>query len=545
MALTNLRNTWFVTRPQRDPQFFPQALEALKEATNDFQEKWNSNREIQKKYEEILAQKGLKRENISNDGSGGRTWTAMLRTYSLVYLSENGKLVPTKVGLALLTGNKRYENLRKQLLTLQIPNAYFLSSGFRPKYAEGFSIRPIRFLIKLVCQSSLNYYITKEEITFFALTAKKDSDLDEVVVRIMRFRESNREVKENEKKIIAMLDYRERSDSGARDFEKANGDVAHTFMLQAGYTELVDYSDGKLSIDNTSNSYEQTKKILIEFDERYPFNTRYEISEPRFGESAGLDIDSYKSRWFTDAKVASNQQKIDIQVNDVLARFPILIGQEYDEVLNVISLEFPPKKAKEIALKIVDISTELLNIDEKFISSYLNQKDDIEFERQSVEVLRAFGFKTVFHPKPVVKDERTNIDILIHLDDKNIAIIDAKNYEKKFALSANLANHMATEYIPEYEGYEGKHVKHFGYITASSIGGAANLKKIVYKAKTYDDRLQVSGLLISAKALLGLLDYCLENNIDIKQRKQFVITLLGDNEAYELYSEVSERLELD
>lgn len=544
MALTNLRTTWFITRPQRDPQFFPQALDALKEATNNFQEKWNSNREIQKKYEQVLANRKLKRENISNDGSGGRTWVAMLRTYSLVYLSEDGKLVPTKVGIALLKGRKRYDNLLKQLLTLQIPNAYFISSGFRPKYAEGFSIRPIRFLIKLVCEHSLNYYITKEEITYFAMTAKKDSDIEEVINKINIFRNSSNTVKETIKQNIATLDYRERSDSGARDFEKANGDIAHTFMLQAGYTELVDYSDGKLSIDNLSSDFEYTRKVIADFDERYPFNSRYKISEARFGESAGLDIDSYKSRWLTDAKVISNQQKIDTQIAEVLSKFPILIGQGYDEVLKVISSDFPPKKAKTIALKIMDISTEIVNINEEFISSYLNQKNDLVFEKQSVEILRALGFKTVLHPKPVLEDERTNIDILIHLDDENVAILDAKNYEKKFALSANLANHMATEYIPEYEGYEGKKVKHFGYITASKIGGISNLNKIVDKAKTYNNKLQVSGILISAKALLGLLDYCIENDVNISQRKQYFMLLLNDNNAYETYSEVSQRLNL-
>lgn len=544
MGLNNLRTTWFVTRPQRDPQFFPQALDALKEATDNFTVKWNSNREVQKKYEQVLADRDLKRKNISNSGSGGRTWAAMLRTYSFVYLTDDGKLVPTKAGIALLKGNKIYENTVKQLLTLQIPNAYFISSGFRPKYADGFSIRPIRFLIKLVCQGSLDYYITKEEITYFAMTTKKDSDLEKVVSEIKAYRISSNEEKETIKQDIATLDYRDRSDKGARDFEKANGDVAHTFMLQAGYTELVTYSNGRLSIDSNSEDFEYTKKKLEDFDKRYLFNSRYEISEPRFGESSGLDVDSYKSRTITNAKVVSNQQKTDKQINDVLSKFPNLLDQGYEEILKVLLLDFPPKRAKEIAIRITDISNKLVNIDEGFISSYLNQQNDLVFENQSAEILRAMGFETVIHPKPVIEDERTNIDILIHLDDENIAILDAKNYKKKFALSANLANHMATEYIPEYEGYGGKHVKYFGYITASKIGGVSNLKKIIDKAKTYNDDLQVSGLLISAKALLGLLDYCIEKNVDISQRKEYFIKLLNDNKAYENYSEISQRLKL-
>ncbi|EGP9105581.1 restriction endonuclease, partial [Listeria monocytogenes] len=89
-----------------------------------------------------------------------------------------------------------------------------------------------------------------------------------------------------------------------------------------------------------------------------------------------------------------------------------------------------------------------------------------------------------------------------------------------------------------------KNVTHFGYITASKIGGSSNLKKIVHTARTYNDKFRVNGFLISAPALLGLLDYCIENSIDNSRRKQYFLTLLNDNKAYETYSEVSQRLNL-
>lgn len=542
MKLDNKRTTWFVTRPQRDPQYFPVALEALQEATNNFKEKWNSNREVQKKYEEILVEKGLKRENISKDGSGGRTWTAMLRTYSIIYMSSDGYIIPTKVGLELLGGNKIFENLTKQLLTLQIPNAYFISAGFRPKFDENFRIRPIRFLIKLVCQNSLENYITKEEIIFFAMTAKKDSDLQEVTQNILDFRSSDaskkQEIKDN---IGSLLDYRNRLDKNARTFEEANSDVASTFMKQAGYTELVEYKNSKLYI---SEGLSSIKNKLEEFDIRYPFNTRYEISEDRFGENAGLDVDSFKSRWTSNIPVASSTKKEELQIKSILSKFPNLISKSPEEILKVLSTVFPPKKTKEIYLKIMDRENKSYTINENFISSYLNQTNDLDFEKQTIQLFESFGFEAVYHPKSVLPDTKTNIDILIHLDDQNIAIIDAKNYKKKFILSANLANHMAVEYIPGYEGYENKKVKYFGYITASQIGGVSNLSKISKKAKLFDQNLNVSGTIISAVALIGLLDYCIDNDLPINKRKQLVLQLFNDNVAYETYSYLAEKLKL-
>ncbi|EKJ3115842.1 AlwI family type II restriction endonuclease [Enterococcus faecalis] len=538
------RTTWFVTRPQRDPNYFPNALETLKIATNNFKEKWNSNRSIQKEYEVVLADKKLKRANISNDGSGGRTWVAMLRTYSLVYLADDGRLVPTKVGLALLEGRKKFDNLCKQLLTLQIPNSYFESTGFRPKFAPDFKIRPIRFLIKIVCQEPLDYYVTREEITFFVMTARTDKQINETVAKIVQFRNASEEEKAEMKREIAELDYRKRSDSGARDFETANGDVAHTFMLQAGYTELVEYSDGRLFINKATDQLSSTLEELDKYDQRYPFDDRYKISESRFGERAGLDVDSYKSRALTDEKVASNQSKEEKLIQEILMQYPNLPGKSLNEVIDIISKDFPPKKAQKIAIKIVEQKSEMPNIDGGFITSYLNQQNDLEFEVQSAEILKSIGFKTVLHPKPVIQGERTNIDILIHIDESTVAIIDAKNYEQKFLLSANLANHMAAEYIPEYQSYEDKEVKYFGYITASKIGGVSNMKKIVNKVKDLYG-LEVSGLMISASALLGFLDYCLENDIEAAERKKMFLELLNDNQAYEYYGEVAQRLNID
>src|SRR5699024_9681578 len=140
-----MRKVWFITRPERDPKFHIDALHSLQVATSNFSVKWHGNREVHKKYEYILASEGLKRQNISDDGSGGRTWTAMLRTFGYLYLNNKGYLVLTKVGKKILESEQVWANISKQILTFQIPNAYFLDSSFKPKYEDGFQIRPARF----------------------------------------------------------------------------------------------------------------------------------------------------------------------------------------------------------------------------------------------------------------------------------------------------------------------------------------------------------------------------------------------------------------
>lgn len=529
------RKVWFITRPERDPKFHVEALEALKEATENFSVVWSRNREAHKAYERTLVSHELKRDSISNDGSGGRTWTAMLKTFGYVYVNEAGYLTITKVGKKLLEGTRRRDNISKQILTLQIPNAYFLESGFRPKFESDFQIRPARFLIRLVNQRDLNYYVTKEEITFFALTARRDDELNAVTKKIIDFRNCDEKEKEEMRKNVASeYEHRERSDKGARDYAAAHGDVAHTYMMLCDYTGLADYIRGD-ALRVPSEKHERTANTLSEYEDRYPFNKRYLISLQRFAENNGLDIDSYKASAFGSIKPATNQSKTTKKIKRLFSSYPLVQSLSIEDITSILEEEFSEKEAKKYAIDLKQYQFASLN--EDFVESYLLEEDDRKFEDKTAEVLRAIGFTVDLRPKPANKDVRTEIEILLHLDDKNICIIDAKNYKKKFSLAANLASHMASEYIPNYNGYDGKSVYCFGYVTASEWGGERNLEKITDKAKVALPGQVIKGAIFSAKTLIGFLDYCIDNNIDQNTRTQKFIACFT-NKGYSSVSEI-------
>ena len=529
------RKVWFITRPERDPKFHIDALQALQKATNNFQDIWARNREAHKRYEEVLATEGLKRDNISADGSGGRTWAAMLRTFGYIYITPSGTLSLTKVGEALLQKKKVRENISKQILTLQIPNAYFLESGFRPKFEEDFQIRPARFLIRLANQKELDYFVTKEEITFFALTAKKDNELRTVTEKIQKFRKASEKEKEDMRELVASTyDHRERSDKGARDFASAHGDVAHTFMMLCDYTGLADYIRGD-ALRVPADKHKTTTKQLEELEARYPFNKRYLISLERFSQNAGLDVDSYKASAFGTIGPATNQNKSIKKVHQLLAPYPLPQDLSEEEIMNVLKQEFSSNEAKKYTAMLKEYRFASLN--EDFVEAYILEEDDLIFEDKTAEILKAIGFEVDLRPKPVVKNVQTEIEILIHVDDNTICIIDAKNYKKKFPLSAYLASHMASEYIPNYNGYAGKSVGYFGYVTASDWSGERNLAKITEKAKAADPSLNVQGAMFSAKTLLGFLDYCLDNDLDKEKRKELFISCFI-NKGYKHVSEM-------
>lgn len=538
-----MRKLWFVTRPERDPAFHRDALVALAESTQDFTIKWKKNRDAHKAYEATLIKHQLKRDNISNDGSGGRTWAAMLRTFSYVYLDDKGFLKPTKVG-RLLLDSKEWEkykpNIQKQLLALQIPNAYFLSSGFRPKFEDGFKIRPVQFLVRLVNDPEISYYLTKEEITYFCLPAKQDNQLQQVRDQILTFRNATDDDKKTIKIDIAnTFDHRDRSDNGARDYNEAHSDVAHTYMMLCDYTDLCVYVRGQsLRALEPAEKRESAVQQLLDFSVQYPFDERYKFDLTTFELHAGLPLGSYKANEYGDKQPASNSSKVIRKANQLLQRHTGLEKKTLDDLYNIFKTEFSDVEARRIAdIKYQQFSQENWSTRlTDFAGSYLNDTDR-GFEDKTAMLLEAIGFIVDLRPKPVNKKLVTEVEIILHLDDNSICLIDAKNYKDKFALSASLASHMASEYIPEYQGYQGKCVKYFGYVTRNGFSGVKNLTRIVEKAQFHDEKADVTGAMFSAPALLGFLDYCEGNNISTEERMEIFLGLFN-NSAYDSVSQM-------
>jgi hypothetical protein len=525
----NVRKVWFITRPERDPRFHQEALLALKKATDDFKLKWSGNREVHKRYEEELAKMGIKRNNVSNDGSGGRTWMAMLKTFSYCYVDDEGYIRLTKVGEKLIQGEKVYENTRKQVLTLQYPNAYFLEPGFRPKFDEGFRIRPVLFLIKLANHEKLDFYITKEEITYFAMTAQRDSQLNEIVDKILAFRNAEIHEKEQMKQEIAFkYDHRERSDKGARDYYEAHSDVAHTFMLISDYTGLVEYIRGK-ALKGESSRLDEVRREISEIEKRYPFNTRYMISLQRMAENSGLDVDSYKASRYGNIKPATNSSKLRAKAERVLKQFPSLESVPKEDIIDALKGHFSPRDIEKIINEMFENEISFEGINPDFVESYLNESDNLAFEDKTGEILKALGFDVIMRPK-LKNGEKTEIEIIAGYGNNEFGIIDAKNYAEKFPLSASLASHMASEYIPNYSGYEGKNLTFFGYVTANDFSGERNLEKISDKAEKLIGK-SINGFLINARTLLGFLDYCIENEIPVEKRAEMFVHAIN-NKGY-------------
>ncbi len=532
------RQIWYIGRPLRDPAYHPDALMDLKKATNNFTVTWKGNKKAQLDYETFLAEDHMKRNSRSASGSGGRTWASMLRNFNYVYLTSDEKLKPTKVGREILQGNNVFENVKKQILTFQIPNSYFLSSSFQVKFDECYQIQPIIFLIKLANSEKLNNFITKDEIVLFAMTAKKDNELNQKIIDILKYRKSNAaERKAIESEILLSV-----ADVSRLDSRKAMSkyrDVATTFTKLITYTGYATYDKGKLIGDIRDI---KTETEFSNFCNKYPFNYRIFSDPLYYSLNAGLDINTHKAQGGNNIKVASSFLKKQAKVTRLLNTIPFPENLSHQELTRIFSKEFPEKDALQIAGDIID--GKFKTSSDIFLQKYLNEKNSQEFEKETQLILRELGITTYFHPKPTnsLNGTNENIDILGEVQ-KDLILIDAKNYKNEFRLSANFRNIMANSYISGYMGFNGHNPRYYCYVTANKIKGTDNLKKINAFALN-QNKIKVSGMMISASSLYWLLQYFVENHIPKVMRAQKFLQLFT-NISYDNFVEVAQALNLN
>lgn len=560
--MKTVRRTWWITRPERSPDNIKFALIALDKATNHFSNvQWNHHTQF--KYEDWLGNEGVKRPGRDRNGSGGRTWAAMLKTYDYVYKTKNRIMKPNEVAKEIINGNNVYQNIQKQILILQIPNPYFLSKDFTrgKKFSNDFQIQPVRFLLKLANNKQLNYKISEKEIIYFAMTCHKNSDLNKAITNICKFRNMASDQKSSwEAKIAKTFDHRARKDSPQRTFEQNMKDTANTFMILAEYTGLthrtkskhpsVLYSDDQYAITNNNK--------LKKLDYRYPFDTTCfnDITASIFRE--GLPVGKYKANYRPGVATANLHSKDERMAWSFAMKHPELNNASRQHIATMIanSTGLPPFKTNHFA-NLIKKYEQTSSFSKSFQNQYLHEKDTVthnknrQFELDTEYVLRHMGLNVEDHPEPVSSENNSNEneDAVITVHNKYLILVDAKNYHNKsdnsrFPLSAELRNTMVNSYIKGYIGYKNKKPKYFLYVVAKNASGLDNMKHITHDSDHILGN-KCTGAIISAECLMQLASYEDQHKTNKTTNEHYLIKLCSTNKLFTTFGKIKDCLRLN
>lgn len=493
-------NYWWVTRPKRKLNSIPEVLATFAEISLD--QEWQGQRESHLFLEDALEQYGLKRigERRDQTGGGARTYKAWVASLGLIFSQEStNKIKLTLAGEAIMAGQSPIEVLKNQILKYQYPSSFSLGQGVR--VSSRFKIRPFRFLLKLLREKKLEYFLTEEEIAKIVIVeAENETEqcYNYIIDRILRFRNygdtclDSDFIKEYAPKLGKV--------NSAHPYSHLM-DVANTLINWLEYTQLA-----KRNEERRLTILEDKQSEVIEILSTVPsFIDRPEQHE-YFQRKYGIDPNHTKdTRNLTGTKTIT---------------FNIMAEQKIKQAFITESLKSPIGK---VTSTLIDKVVEQTGIDSSFveetllklyphgaIGSFMTEYFEMAFRGRDTatefEIATVELFKTVFEFKAEhIGPIGLTPDVLILSDqDKYIGIIDNKAYSK-YTISNDHYNRMVHNYIKEYSKNQRYPLAFFNYL-AGGFG-----KNINNQIQSIVEATHVNGSAISVSNMIKLVENYNEN----------------------------------
>lgn len=423
---------WFVTRPKRKLILVPELIKIFAATTEGKQ--WNRNRQIQLQFERALTDAGWKAQNISDDGSGGRTYAALLYMFGLWY--EDEVVHMTNAAKEIINGiSNPVAVMTKQLIDFQYPSPYSVKRNVN--ISRDIQLQPFRFILNMLLETEI-MEITQQEIGFcLAPFAKKMKDVNLCAGKVIEFRQ-------DEDKVI-----REALKTTGRDKTYLK-DLGNTIVNQFEYSGYFEEDPDIKSLKIRQNKISEIKSFLAERrktllqnpDDKAKFQRRY---------GSGIAKGKDYSR--------SHREPMDISPNQriVLEKFFVLTTQRPvfsidDDIIYKISSEIGA--SSKFVRETLDHLP--LNITgNEFEDTYLRlssggRSTATDFERKTSALIKeGFGLETLW-----VGSKPRHPDIIVFMNQQEHAhgIIDTKAYTD-YSLPIDHRNKMAVNYVPGFETY--------------------------------------------------------------------------------------------
>jgi len=472
---------WFVTRPKRKLILVPELIKIFSATVEGKQ--WNRNRQLQKKFERALRDAGWKAQNISEDGSGGRTYAALLFMFGLWY--EDEVVHTTNAAKEIISGiSNPVVVMTKQLLDFQYPSPYSIKRNVN--ISREIQIQPFRFILNLLLESEINE-ITQKEIGFCLVPfAKKMVDMGLCIEKVIEYR------KDEDRVVREALRITGRSKTYLKD-------LGNTIVNQLEYSGYFEEDPDIKSLVMRKNKTTEIRSFLAERRKTLLQNPDNEVLfQRRYGSGLAKGKDYSKS----------HREPMDITPNQriVLEKFYILTSQRPvfsidEDLIYKISSEIgaPSKLVRETLDHLP------LNISgNEFEDTYLRlasggRSTATDFERKTTALIKeGFGLEVLW-----VGSKPRHPDIIVFMDQRNRThgIIDTKAY-KDYSLPIDHRNKMAVNYVPEFRSFSYKGIEYkltyFAYIAGNYGSNIQN---------SFDELLEMTncpGSYITARNFLNL-----------------------------------------
>ncbi|MDU4737969.1 AlwI family type II restriction endonuclease [Clostridium sp.] len=377
-----IKPNWYVSCSPRSPEkIIPEITELYKYDNMPWA---GNNSEAQSNFAKDLANmQSFKGETFEGEASfSARDRVAPMKTYGFAYTGKDKKLHITPAGKMLVDKRRPKDVFLKQLVKWQYPSSQHKGS----QYPEtNWNIRPFVFFLKVLykLQCNNNAGLTKLELAMFILIATKDSELDDVVNKILNYRAEllNYTTSNSRKEFTDKLFFELYSDAfgninTVREGKSANTnqsairtkmrnalDVADATFRYFSFTGLFSSKGNKLILNDNR------KDEIIEIITSNYFNKNYNNIE-KFHEEFGNP--SYP--FFSIDNITSLRNKI-LECNN-----------KNLEIIKTISIDFPNVSDEETNLNNLMIKSSTSDIEILKDILYAQREINLDLQKKLLQV---------------------------------------------------------------------------------------------------------------------------------------------------------------
>lgn len=508
---------WNMSRPTRRLASLIEAIEVLQKVSEN--KKWT--RKDQTEFHSELAKSGIKTDGKTRKDSGGnRTWAGIMKIFGLWYEDESKKVILTEAAKVILEnkgGPKAVEQIRHQILRFQWPNR--TQEHESQTMDAGFKIFPYRFVIKLLLDNRIKYLLTNE-IALFVLQTKTEKELEQVVKKILHYREmylkdkiplnKRMELVEEHKKLrpeeLAKGNY-----SKERHFKYVT-DLANTFMMHLSFFKEIKYEKNREHRQNEIRIYPDKEKtmsdIIVDYDKRFPLSALSYLvknEDPTwFAKSYGSKYYNEKTSKKTSKPKTRNEKDLELLTKIITKILEENSSISKEKLVNKTSERtgMSEERIKKILVQNPDIfsfnNSENTDFARKYLEVASDGKKYEEFEEMTREIFRSFGFPVDKTTLRLKTGNELELDGFVRNDTRS-GIIDAKS-GKKFSCG-NKEVGIMKDYIDNFRIHVHDDIKYnlefFAYVYGKKFDNKGNFERIIHESK-------VQGAIISANELLNI-----------------------------------------
>lgn len=486
-------NYWWVTRPKRRLNSIPEVLATFAEIS--LNQEWQGQRNTHLSLEDALEEANLKRRGDRRDqtGGGARTYRAWIASLGLVFIQEStGKLKLTLAGEAIMAGDSPVAVLKNQILKYQFPSAFSLGRGVN--VSPRFKIRPFRFLLRLLQDTSIDHLSEEEIAKIVMVEADGESDIcyKRVVEKILAFRHYG------DSCLDADFFEKYASSKGSVNPDHPFShllDTANTIANWLEYAQLAKRDDDDRMLRIIPDKADEVSAILSDTPTMIDRPEQHEYYQRKYGldPKHRKDTRNLTEATTVTAKIIAEQKIKNAFISESLKR-PIakITAGLIDSICEATGI--PDKLVEETLSKYYPHGSIGAFMTEYFEMAFRGRDDAVDFEKATAELFReSFGFETR-HVGPI---GLTPDVLLISDSDGYQAIIDNKAYSK-YTISNDHHNRMVHNYLTGIARYGSSAlpIAFFSYI-AGGFGSniAAQLSKITTETNVHGSAVSVSNII--------------------------------------------------